>query len=76
MNTGTRPSVLERAYDLARTGRYNGITPIANALLAEGYSRYDTLQMKTRSVRMELQKLCRRARSLPAIGPSEASLGA
>lgn len=51
-----RPTTLERAFELARTGNYSGLGEIRGALLAEGYA---VNQMDgSPSVRKQLTKLC------------------
>ena len=56
----TRPTTLERAFELARTGDYAGIGEIRDALQAEGYSRS---QMDgSKSLQQQLRKLCAEAR--------------
>jgi hypothetical protein len=50
--------ILERAFELARTGEYRRVKDLEKALAAEGYARSDP-QLQGRSVRKQLRQLCR-----------------
>jgi len=49
--------ILERAFELARSGRYARMKDLEKALTAEGYSRADP-HMHSPTVRMQLRRLC------------------
>lgn len=51
----SRPTTLERAFELARTGNYIGIGEIREALRAEGYV---LSQLDGPSLQKQLRKLC------------------
>lgn len=51
----TRPTTLERAFELARTGDYLGIAEIRAQLKAEGYSLG---QLEGPSLMRQLRELC------------------
>jgi hypothetical protein len=51
----SRPTTLERAFELARTGEYGGIDEIRDVLQAEGYT---LSQLDGPSLRNQLRKLC------------------
>lgn len=62
-----RPTTLERAFELARTGDYTGIGGIRDVLQVEGYARS---QMDgSLSLQMQLRKLCAEARKGKNAGP-------
>jgi hypothetical protein len=50
-------STIERAYDLARSGRYAGVVQIELQLKAEGFRAVQAL-LAPRSVRGHLQAIC------------------
>jgi hypothetical protein len=58
-----RPTPLERAYELARSGQCSGVVQIRKRLDAEGYS---VQQVTGKGLMDDLLKLCRIARGLPA----------
>jgi hypothetical protein len=51
----SRPTVLERAFALARTGNYPGLSELRAQLKAEGYS---ILQLEGPSLLRQLRELC------------------
>ncbi|HLY06335.1 MAG TPA: hypothetical protein VKR31_11365 [Rhizomicrobium sp.] len=52
----SRPTTLERAFELARTGNYSGIGEIREVLQAEGYPRNQL--DGSLSLQKQLRKLC------------------
>jgi hypothetical protein len=54
-----QPTTLERAFALARTGDYGGITEVRDQLRIEGY---DLHQMEGRTLLRQIGKLCDDAR--------------
>lgn len=58
------PGVIQRAYELARSGRCRGVQEIRTALKREGFEAVD-MQLEGRMLRMELSKLCREPRATP-----------
>jgi hypothetical protein len=56
----SRPTTLERAFELARSGGYVSIQEIKNALAAEGYQAH---QIVGRSLREQLKELMRASRN-------------
>ncbi len=59
------PSIIERAFELARTGECGSIDDIRRRLKAEQYSQVDAHLAGT-SVRRQLLDLCREARDEPS----------
>ena len=55
------PSIIERAFELARTGQCGSIDDIRKRLKAEQYSQVDA-HLSGISVRRQLLDLCRQAR--------------
>jgi len=53
--------VLERAFELARSGKYHSTTDLLRALSAEGYAKTDP-HLVSKSVRLQLRRLCAGAR--------------
>jgi hypothetical protein len=51
----SRPTALERAFSLARSGDYSGVSEIRAQLKAEGYS---LLQMEGPSLQRQLREIC------------------
>lgn len=65
-----RPTTLERAYELARTGRCRTVSDIKQALASEGYDRIqDSLYGPTLGA--ALRKLCQEHYTAPAVDPAE-----
>jgi len=62
MHYHERP-ILERAFELARTGQFGRVKDLEKALATEGYARGDP-QIQSPSVRKQLRRLCNQ--SLPA----------
>lgn len=56
-----RPALIERAFDLARSGRYKDVPEIARQLNAEGYEGV-TSRLAGPSLRKQLRDLCRAPR--------------
>ncbi|HEY4031962.1 MAG TPA: hypothetical protein VGM25_16570 [Caulobacteraceae bacterium] len=54
-----RPTALERAFALARTGEYPGLSELKTQLKAEGYA---TLQLEGPSLLRQLRTLCTESR--------------
>jgi hypothetical protein len=60
-----RPTVIERAYQLARSGQCGGIGDVRSRLMSEGY--LDTLpQLAGAGLKRELSRLCREAQGKTA----------
>ncbi len=64
-----QPSTIERAYELARSGLYPGVTEIRMQLKNEGYADYMS-QLEGAWIKSQLRKLSIRARAtvLPRAG--------
>lgn len=58
-----RPRPLERAFALARTGRYAGKGEIAKALHQEGFSVEDLRQLHGNALSRQLRDLCLASRA-------------
>ena len=54
--------VLERAFELARSGRFLSTKELLKALAAEGYAKGDA-HLQSPSVRLQLRRLCAAARA-------------
>jgi hypothetical protein len=54
-----RPTTLERAFELARTGEYAGVAEITKQLRAEGFA---TSQLTGATLLRQLRGLCQTAR--------------
>lgn len=63
--------ILERAFELARTGEYRRVKDLEKALAGEGYARSDP-QLQGRSVRKQLRQLCRTASAEVSTSPDDA----
>lgn len=57
-----QPTAIERAFELARTGRYAGVSEIGKRLKVEGYSLG---QLEGNSLRKQLRQLCEDAQRKP-----------
>ena len=57
-----RPTAIERAYQLAKNGEHTGVATIKLELKREGFADVDA-QLYGPTMRMELRKLCERARA-------------
>ena len=55
------PNIMERAYELARSGVFGEIEPLAVQLKREGYERVDMHLRGFSSLRRDLTRLCRLA---------------
>lgn len=55
--------ILERAFELARSGRYMTMKELEKALVAEGYARSDP-HMHSPTVRAQLRRICSQTGSL------------
>jgi hypothetical protein len=53
--------ILERAFELARTGEYARMKELEKALAAEGYARSDP-HLHSPTVRSQLRRLCSESR--------------
>jgi hypothetical protein len=51
----SRPTILERAFELARTGEYSNVTELRRALIAEGFT---TKQLEGRALQKQLRQVC------------------
>ncbi|HUO11122.1 MAG TPA: hypothetical protein VMU37_00045 [Caulobacteraceae bacterium] len=59
-----RPSIIERAYELARSGACRGSNDVRQALRAEDYTNSDVnLHIRGPSLVRTLNRICRQARS-------------
>jgi hypothetical protein len=56
-----RPTTLERAFELARSGEYVGVSDLRQALIAEGYTDV-TAQLTGPSLVSQLRRICVEAR--------------
>jgi hypothetical protein len=54
--------ILERAFELARSGDFDRVKDLEKALSAEGYARGDP-HIHSPSVRLQLRRICQGARS-------------
>lgn len=57
-----RPSVIERAFELARSGEFATAKEIDTAIKREGYTHAEVATLGFRSLRQDLLKACREAR--------------
>jgi hypothetical protein len=55
------PPIIERAYELAQSGKFAGVREICEHLFAEGYRELD-LHFEGAGLRADLARACRRAR--------------
>lgn len=62
---------MERAFELARTGRFGRVKDLEKALATEGYARGDP-QIQSPSVRKQLRRLCCQS-ILATAGPQPAA---
>ena len=62
-----RPTTLERAYQLAKSGEFVGISDLTTRLVAEGYANASE-QLYGRTLLADLRRLCIAARA--KTGPS------
>lgn len=53
-----QPTTLERAFELAKTGEYQGVGDISKQLKSEGYS---LSQLEGDSLRRQLRSICEEA---------------
>ena len=67
----TRPTTLERAYELARSGRFAGVADLKRRLKDEGFTDVDG-QLYGRALQSDLRRLCREA-SAASGGPAPPS---
>lgn len=56
-----RKSAMERAFELARSGRFKVSRDIDRTLKAEGYNNVEIALLGLASVRKDLQRVCREA---------------
>jgi len=56
-----RPTTLERAFELARSGEHLGVSDLRLALIAEGYTDV-TAQLTGPSLVAQLKRICTAAR--------------
>ena len=56
-----RKSAMERAFELARSGRFKVSRDIDRTLKAEGYNNVEIALLGLASVRKDLQRVCRQA---------------
>lgn len=54
-----RPTTLERAFELAKSGEHQGVADISKQLRSEGYTLH---QIEGVSLRKQLRLLCQKAR--------------
>jgi hypothetical protein len=62
-----KPTTLERAFELARSGECTGVAQIRMRLRAEGY-RDGQAHTAGMSIRKQLDKICTEAQKKPAAG--------
>jgi hypothetical protein len=55
-----RPTVIERAFEIAHSGDYAGVTQIRKQLVAE---RYDVAQLQCPVLMRQIRSACRTARA-------------
>ena len=60
-----RKSAMERAFELARSGRFTVSRDIDRTLKAEGYNNVEIALLGLASVRKDLQRVCREALEAP-----------
>lgn len=63
-----RPTALERAFALARTGDYPGVSELRAQLKAEGYA---VLQLEGPSLLRQLRELCTASRKANRADPGD-----
>ncbi len=64
--------VVERAFELAKTGKFNGLKDIKAELCSQGYDQYEIRQaLLGPSLTRDLQNACRAALGLPPKGPAK-----
>jgi hypothetical protein len=68
MDDGTK-TVLERAFELAKSGRYANISDIKRALVGEGFS---VAQLTGRTLSRQLSAAISKAKAAPDHGPGAA----
>jgi hypothetical protein len=61
-----RKSAMERAFELARSGRFKVSRDIDRTLKAEGYNNVEIALLGLASVRKDLQRVCREALEAPS----------
>jgi len=62
--------IVERAFQLAKTGKYVGASEIGRGLINEGYMRNDVrAHLHPPSIQRNLSDLCREAQGKPRRGP-------
>lgn len=67
-----RPTTLERAFELARSGDHTGLETLRRQLVAEGY--HDArAQVSGRSLRVQLMRICTEAAAGRPANDAEAS---
>jgi hypothetical protein len=59
------PPILERAYELARSGAYRSVSEVKAKLASEGYTAINSL-LYGKSLNDDLRRLCRDARPAQA----------
>jgi hypothetical protein len=60
------PNIIERSYQLAKSGNYLGTLPIREQLLAEGYTHADVAShLAGPTLKKTLSNLCREAQGRP-----------
>jgi hypothetical protein len=64
MGYNQRP-ILERAFELARTGQFINVKMLEKGLAKEGYARHDP-QLHSPSVRRQLRVLCQTYYAVPS----------
>ena len=62
-----RQSAMERAFELARSGRFKVSRDIDRTLKAEGYNNVEIALLGLASVRKDLQRVCREALEGPSM---------
>lgn len=64
----SRPTLIERAYEMARSGDHISTPSIQKALSRERYANAED-HLSGRAIRLELNALCREAQGRPPLQP-------
>jgi hypothetical protein len=62
-----RPPIIERAYELAASGRFSGVKEISARLVIEGYEQVDLHCEGRAALHAALLRICREAQGRPAV---------
>ena len=65
------PPLVERAYQLARSGAFAGLSEISNRLKREGYTMTSVnVHLEGKAIRADLKRICEDAKNMK--GPADA----